>query len=542
MEAFQRLKVATRLYILVFITLVGLLALSASSLYQLKSTMLEDRKGKIENLVELALGIAERNQALAAAGKLTEEEAKEATKDTLRKLRYSKTEYFFSFDKNGVYVFHGAKAELEGQNQIDQKDANGKLIVRAMLAVAAQGGGFVDYWFPKAGQTKQEPKLSYTAMFEPWGWAIGTGIYIDDVDREFKRSVTILGGISLALLCLLVALGWMVASSIVNQLGGEPTAASAVMHKIADGDLTADVGQPRSGSLLDTLRLMVGSLRELVTEIDKGADQVVDSAERINTASKEVATAAELQADATASIAAAIEELTVTSNHISDSAKDTKLDSEAALNHSTEGSARVEQATTAMQNISTTVVDAASRIHALEKRTTEVTSIANVIKDIAGQTNLLALNAAIEAARAGEQGRGFAVVADEVRKLAERTATATNEIEEMIGGIQSETVGAVGAMEAALPQVEHGVELGISASESLKSIESGSKRNLDRIGEVADATREQSSASTSIAQRVEQIAQMVDETSATIRSTADTAASLEEIAQGLKRQVRRFKV
>ena len=165
-----------------------------------------------------------------------------------------------------------------------------------------------------------------------------------------------------------------------------------------------------------------------------------------------------------------------------------------------------------------------------------------MIKDIAGQTNLLALNAAIEAARAGEQGRGFAVVADEVRKLAERTASATTEIEQMITGIQTETIGAVEAMDAALPEVQEGVKLANSASESLRAIEDGARRTLARVGEVADSTHEQSAASTSIAQRVEQIANMVEETTITIRGTAETAHQLENIANSLKQQMSKFRV
>ena len=207
-----------------------------------------------------------------------------------------------------------------------------------------------------------------------------------------------------------------------------------------------------------------------------------------------------------------------------------------------EGSHRVDQATHAIQKIANTVSEASNRIRALEERANQVSTIANVIKDIAGQTNLLALNAAIEAARAGEQGRGFAVVADEVRKLAERTALATTEIEQMINGIQTETVGAVDAMSAALPEVEQGVQLAGQASESLRSIEAGATRTLDRVGEVASATREQSAASTAIAQRVEEIAQMVDETTATIRGTAESATDLEHIAHDLMRQIDRFKV
>jgi methyl-accepting chemotaxis protein len=165
-----------------------------------------------------------------------------------------------------------------------------------------------------------------------------------------------------------------------------------------------------------------------------------------------------------------------------------------------------------------------------------------VIREVADQTNLLALNAAIEAARAGEQGRGFAVVADEVRKLAERTASATVEIEETIHGIQSETSGAVNAMDTALGEVDQGVQLTNSAADALRSIENGARITLERIADVASASQEQSGASTSIAQRVEKVAQMVEETTHTIRDTANIADELEHIAVALKQQIGRFKV
>jgi methyl-accepting chemotaxis protein len=184
---------------------------------------------------------------------------------------------------------------------------------------------------------------------------------------------------------------------------------------------------------------MVASLRQMMVDIDDDANRLVSNAEHISNASQEVANAADLQADATSSMAAAIEELTVSSTHISDSARETSQDSSHAVELSGQGAARVQLAKQAIQKISATVSDASARIHALEERAKQVSSIANVIKDIAGQTNLLALNAAIEAARDGEQGRGFAVVADEVRKLAERTSHATTEIEQMIVGIQGDT-------------------------------------------------------------------------------------------------------
>ena len=543
MAGFHGVKVSTRMHLMVGLTMVGLVILCFAALLQIKETMIEDRKAKIRNLVEYAHSQLVFYDEQVKAGAMTLEQAQNLAKESLRKARYDEKEYFWLNDYHPKSVMHPIKPELQGKDMTDNKDPTGKqLYVEFVKVVKANGAGFVDYLWSKPGLTEPVPKLSYVKGYEPWGWIVGTGIYIDDVNAQFRKDAMMLGGVSAGLLVVLVVLGGLIRASIVNQLGGEPAEAAAVMERVASGDLTADVGNPAKGSLLDALGGMVTSLRSLVREVSSSAVTLASNAEQIRHASSEVATAAEHQADATSAMAAAIEELTVSSNHISDSARETERDSREAMTLASEGSDRVDQATEAIRKIATTVSDASTRIHALEERASQVSSIANVIKDIAGQTNLLALNAAIEAARAGEQGRGFAVVADEVRKLAERTSTATTEIEQMILGIQGDTGGAVEAMNAALPEVEQGVQLAGHASESLRGIEAGAGRTLERIGEVATATREQSTASTSIAQRVEEIAQMVDETTATIRGTAETAHQLEQIAQGLKGQIGRFKV
>ncbi|MBS1141650.1 MAG: chemotaxis sensory transducer [Proteobacteria bacterium] len=542
MGTLAKLRLSSRMQLLVGLTLIGLLVLCITALFQLKNTMLEDRMQKTKNLVEVGVGILAHHHKLMAAGTLSEEAAKTAAKEALRNLRYASNDYFFILDNSHNYVLLPPKPENEGKNMADLKDTNGKLLIRELVAQGNAGGGFVDYWFPRAGQTQSAPKLSYAAAFAPWSWVIGTGIYVDDVNAEFQRNAFLLGGISLVLLIALSVIGYLVGRSVVRQLGGEPQLVSEMMQRVADGDLTGKASASDAGSLMHSLDTMVASLRKIVSEINSDANTLASNAAQIATASDEVARAAEHQSDATSAMAAAIEELTVSSNHISDSARETSADSRSALELSSQGEMRVGQARNAIQVVSQTVSGVADRIRTLEGRANQISSIANVIKDIAGQTNLLALNAAIEAARAGEQGRGFAVVADEVRKLAERTSSATTEIEQMIVAIQSDTAGAVEAMNAALPEVEQGVQLAESATESLRAIEEGARRTLDRVGEVADATQEQSAASTSIAQRVEQIANMVEDTTVTIRGTTATAHQLENIANNLKQMIGRFRV
>jgi methyl-accepting chemotaxis protein len=536
------MRVATRMQLLVGLALFGLIVLCITALLQLKSTMLEDRKQKTKNLVETAMGVVAHFHQLAQEGKLSDEEARKAAKESLRNVRYGNKDYYFIIGTDHVYVLLPPKPEFEGQNKQDLKDANGKLLVQELVKVGQAGGGFVDYWFPRAGATVAEPKLSYAVNFSPWNWVVCTGIYIDDIDTAYRNNATVLGAIAATLLVLLGLIGWHSSRSILNQLGGEPGAARQVMQEVAQGNLTVMVDCKVRGSLLESLGGMVTSLRKLVSEINGEADRLVRNAEEIKHASTEVAKAAENQADATTAMAAAIEELTVSSNHISDIARDTEGDSRSTMELASEGRQRVDQASTAIQKISATVTQASDLIGRLEERANQISSIAGVIKDIAGQTNLLALNAAIEAARAGEQGRGFAVVADEVRKLAERTSTATTEIEQMIAAIQGDTTGAVEAVNKALPEVEFGVQLANSASESLHAIETGAGHTLQRVREVADATQEQGAASTSIAQRVERIAQMVEETTASTEGTAEAAQRLEDIAHQLKQDIARFRV
>jgi methyl-accepting chemotaxis protein len=462
-------------------------------------------------------------------------------------LRYGgkdgKSEYVYSFTTDGVGIYHVIKERI-GQNMLEKiKDAQGNYTWKDILAAVKQspGGAYLTTFTARPGQKETVPKLGYVMLFEPWSWVLGTGVYIDDINDEFqKRLVTNLAFAGILIL-LIGAFGFVIARGVLRQVGGEPVDAIALMLRASAGDLTGEMPHAAKGSMLGSMGEMVRSIRSMVQEIGDGSTRLSRGAEHISAASREVAVASQHQSDATSSMAAAIEEMTVSINHISDSASDTQANSSTSVSLSEDGFARIEAATHEIREIASTVSDASGRIRKLEERANQISSIAGVIKDIAGQTNLLALNAAIEAARAAEQGRGFAVVADEVRKLAERTAAATIEIEQMIAGIQSDTVQVVGVMDAALPQVEAGVKAAEGAAESLRQIKEASQSTLASIREVADATKEQSVASNSIAQKVEEIATMVDQTTAAMQSNADTAADMEKIAGELSALVSRFR-
>lgn len=541
MQWLMSLKIKIRLLILSFLALGGMAILCGLQLSTQHQNLLDSRKAQVRNQVETAAAIVQHFRAQSVQGKMSDAAAQQAAVAALRNVRYNKSDYFFIFNTKQVYVLQPTKPEVEGQYKGDLQDTQGKYIIREMSKVALAGGGFVDYYFPKAGSNTPEPKLSYAVLIEGWDWILGTGVYIDDIDHEFERNLW-LGLLQLGVMALLLSLlAWQITLSIVRQLGGEPQAAICIMRRIADGDLQADVGQAASGSMLATLGEMTQGLRQIIRQIRADAENLGTQASQIAGSSKEISQAAQRQADATTSMAAAMEELTVSINHISDSSQITRQTSQQASELASAGVVQVTDASTTMQQIASTVSDATVQIRQLDSKAREISGIAAVIKDIAGQTNLLALNAAIEAARAGEQGRGFAVVADEVRKLAERTSHATVDIEQMLAAVQNDTLSIVNVMEGALPQVEQGVRLSRHVTESLERICAGAQSTLSHLNEVADATREQGMASNNIASRVEDISQMVEETSTSIGHSAENAAQVDHIARGLTQQLNRFK-
>lgn len=542
----SQMKLKSKIFVLVAAALIGLLSLVVISAIQIKADLLEGRRGQIKSVVETAYSALVSIQAQEAAGKLSREAAQTAAIDIIGQLRYGgadgRGEYIYVHRLDGVTVFH-VKAEMIGvDNREKIKDGQGRYTLKDMIAALANAkAAFVETEFPRPGSQTPVPKLQYVKKFEAWGWLIGTGVYMDDVDAAFKEVLIVNLGIGFAILAIVAALGFFIARGVLRQVGGEPTDAISIMSRAAAGDLTVELKSAPSGSMLASLGTMVTSIRQMVSEIAHNATVLTSGAESISTSSREVAQASQRQADATQSMAAAIEEMTVSINHISDSARSSQEDSITSARLSEEGHDRVDLASREIEEIETSVGNASERIQKLEKHAEQISSIVGVIKEIADQTNLLALNAAIEAARAGETGRGFAVVADEVRKLAERTTAATAEIGTMIAGIQRDTGEAVSAMNQSLPQVEAGVKAATEAADVLAQIKIGAQTTLERIREVADSTKEQSIASDNIAQRVEEISSMVEETSAAMKANADTATEMEKVARELNALVARFR-
>ena len=315
---------------------------------------------------------------------------------------------------------------------------------------------------------------------------------------------------------------------------------------IAAGDLTGEDlairSQDELGDLTMAINKMKGNLKRMILDISENSVQLASASEELSSSATLQAQGADHQKDQTTQVATAMQEMSCTVQQVSENCTNAAEASRRAAETAREGGLVVEKVLTQMRSIAESVTNTVKEMGELGRRTAQIGRIAGVIDDIADQTNLLALNAAIEAARAGEQGRGFAVVADEVRKLAERTTTATKEIAQMIATIQDGTNGAIRAMESGSQQVQEGVTSTARAGESLQQIIHMSEEVGSMITHIATAATEQSGATAEVNQSMDQIAQLGKESAVAAQQSAKACQDLSELALALQNMVGSFKL
>ncbi|MRR34923.1 methyl-accepting chemotaxis protein, partial [bacterium] len=363
------------------------------------------------------------------------------------------------------------------------------------------------------------------------------------VDAITSRAVTSIAIIMAAALLAAVAVTVLISRSITGPI----RSMNAILDDIAqgDGDLTRRLeirSNDELGQMGKSFNTFIGKLHEIIASVAQGTVQVAAAASQVHAASEQMATGAEEVASQAGTVATASEEMSATSNEIATNCILAAEGSRQASDSANGGSRVVEQSVAVMGRIAERVRAAAQTVEGLGARSDQIGEIIGTIEDIADQTNLLALNAAIEAARAGEQGRGFAVVADEVRALAERTTRATREIAEMIKAIQQETRGAVTSMDDGVREVATGTAEAAKSGEALQAILDQVNGMTSQVGQIATAAEQQTATTAEITNNIQQITEVVQETARSAQESAMAASRLTQLAEELQRMVGRFRL
>lgn len=483
--------------------------------WQSRAMLYAEREQRMVTAVDIAVSTIEHFDMLAQQGEITQQEAKTLALETIRDVRFgAEDNYLFAFDGDLKMLAHPRRPFGEDVSQV--KDPEGRLIFRSILDnTRVTGSGFTEYYSNFARGNDAMPLVrTYSEVYAPWNVYIASGVFMGDVNSAIMRQLleTVIVGVIAGILVTLAF--WSMVSLILRRLGGEPSYAAGVVGRIAQGDLSAPVtiSPNDTSSLLHDIRAMRDQLRETMQEIQTTSNAVDHNAAEIASGNQELSSRTEQQAAALQQTSSSMEEVTATVRQNADSVEQAKELVHSAGETSQAGQQAIGEAVVSMQEIN---AEAA-----------KIAEIVTLIDGIAFQTNILALNASVEAARAGEHGRGFAVVAGEVRQLANRSASAAQEIKTLI--------------DTSNAQVSNGARLVGTAKERMQKIDQQIQRVNDLFSDITAATHEQTRGIEQINIAISQLDRATQDNASMVQQTADSAQDLTKRSQSLNNVVSHF--